>query len=548
MERKYDFIVIGSGIAGLFFAQKVADLAPKARVAVITKKSESDSNTNYAQGGIATVMSPTDSFDAHIADTLTAGAGLCHTKVVETIVRSGPEAVRKLIDIGVKFTKVKGSYDLGREGGHSTNRVIHAADLTGREIERALLTACHRRKNVDIFRDTIGLDLITYEHQGRRRCGGVYTFSQQKREFNSFYAPVTMLATGGLGQAYFNTTNPAIATGDGVAMAFRAGARVANLEFVQFHPTTLYSPGRKPFLISEAVRGEGAILINAAGKRFMRKYSPLKELAPRDIVARAIDSEMKESGDEFVYLDISHRPTAFVKKRFPNIYKECLRRGIDITKEPIPVVPSAHYACGGVLADIYGRTDIEGMYVCGEAACTGMHGANRLASNSLLEAVVMADFAADDAVAFIAENRFPEVPPAEQWLHSSIVRQKEKVYISHDRLSLKRLMSDFLGIVRSEERLRLAQERIRMILRAINNYYLSQPASYNIVELRNLALVSDLIVRCASRRKESRGLHFIIDYPETDDLHYRRDTVIAPPGFRRFIPNRKRKSIDYGCC
>ena len=544
MERIYDVVVIGSGIAGLFFAQKVAGLMPQGRVAVITKKSETESSTNYAQGGIASVMSSKDSFDAHVADTLTAGAGLCHRRAVETIVRCGPQAIQKLVSIGVGFTSEKGKFDLGREGGHSTNRVVHAADLTGREIERALLNACRKKKNLDIFRDTIGLDLITYEYRGRRRCGGVYAFTQQKREFSSFYAPVTMLATGGIGQVYYNTTNPTIATGDGIAMAFRAGARVANLEFIQFHPTTLYSPGRKPFLISEAVRGEGAILVNSAGVKFMKKYHPQKELAPRDIVARAIDSELKEHGDEFVLLDISHLQGAFIRRRFPNIYKECLRRGIDITKQPIPVVPSAHYCCGGVMTDIYGRTDIEGLLVCGESAFTGMHGANRLASNSLLEAVVMADFAADAAVEFRTTNQFPDIPPADWWLHSSVIRQKEKVIISYDRLFLRKLMSDFLGIVRSEDRLKMAHERVHMILKSIDSYYLSQPASYAIVELRNMAQIAALIVRSASRRKESRGLHYILDYPKTDDLHWKRDTIIKPP--RRKAPGnniriRKRK-------
>ncbi|MCP4704793.1 MAG: L-aspartate oxidase, partial [candidate division Zixibacteria bacterium] len=391
MENKYDFIVVGSGIAGLYFAQKVANQIPGCKVAVITKKGETESNTNYAQGGIATVMSNVDSFNSHIEDTLKSGAGLCKKKVVEEIVKNGPRVIHKLVEIGVRFTKEQGKFDLGREGGHSTKRVVHAGDLTGREIERALLSACRKNKNVDIFRNTIALDLITYNHRGRWRCGGAYTFSRRKRVFRSFYAPVTMLATGGVGQVYYNTTNPDIATGDGIAMAYRAGARIANLEFIQFHPTALYDPDGKAFLISEAVRGEGAILVNSDGKRFMKNYHPQKELAARDIVARAIDSELNKSGENCVYLDISHKRVSFIKKRFPNIYKECLNRGIDITKEPIPVVPSAHYNCGGIVSDLYGQTDIEGMYVCGESAFTGMHGANRLASNSLLEAVVMSD-------------------------------------------------------------------------------------------------------------------------------------------------------------
>ncbi|UCD18200.1 MAG: L-aspartate oxidase, partial [Candidatus Zixiibacteriota bacterium] len=496
-----------------------------------TKKSETASNTNYAQGGIATVVDPEDSFKSHVVDTLKAGAGLCNKKVVERVIRSGPEAIGKLVEVGVKFTKKSGRYDLGREGGHSTNRVVHAADLTGREIERALLNACHRKKNVDIFKNTIALDLITYIHHGRRRCGGVYTFTARNREFNSFYAPVMMLATGGVGRVYYNTTNPDIASGDGLSMAYRAGARVSNLEFVQFHPTALYEPGARPFLISEAVRGEGAVLVNSAGKRFMHKYDPQKELAPRDIVARAIDTELKESGEEYVFLDISHLDTKFVKKRFPNIYRECLKRGFDITRDRIPVVPAAHYECGGVMADIRGRTDIEGMYVCGEAACTGMHGANRLASNSLLEAVVMSDYAAEDAVEFISSNKFPDSPPAERWLHSSIIQMKEKILLSHDTLALRKLMSDYVGIVRSGHRLNIAYERARVILKAIDSYYLSQPVSYAIVELRNIAQVANLIIRCALKRRESRGLHYIIDYPETDDKKWKRATIIKPPNY-----------------
>jgi len=537
MEKKYDFVVIGSGIAGLFFAQKVASLMPRCRVAVITKKGETESNTNYAQGGIATVMAGTDSFEAHVEDTLNSGAGLCNKRVVEDIVRNGPAVINKLVTIGVDFTKSKGRFDLGREGGHSANRVVHAGDLTGQEIERALLNACHVRKNVHIYRDTIALELITYLHENRRRCGGVYTFTRERRIFHTFFAPIIMLATGGIGQVYYNTTNPDIATGDGIAMAYRAGARVANMEFIQFHPTTLYDPGRRPFLISEAVRGEGAVLIDSAGKRFMHRYHPQKELAARDIVARAIDSELKRSGDECVYLDISHRRASFIKRRFPNIYKECLRRGLDITRQPIPVVPSAHYNCGGILANLYGQTDIEGLYVCGESACTGMHGANRLASNSLLEAVVMSDYAADSATAFYKNNKFPEIPPADEWLHSSIKRQKEKILIFHDRFLLKKLMSDFVGIVRTSDRLKMAYDRIRVILKSINSYYMQRPASYNVVELRNIALIASLIIRSASKRKESRGLHYILDYPERDDKHWKKNTIIKPPDY---IPFRRK--------
>jgi L-aspartate oxidase len=484
-------------------------------------------------------MSGTDSFDLHIKDTLVSGAGLCNKKIVTNIVKNGPLAINRLIDIGVRFTRKRNIFDLGREGGHSHNRVVHAADLTGREIERALLASCRQKGNVDIFKDTIALDLITYIHRGRRRCGGVYTYSAKDREFAAFYAPVTLLATGGIGQVYFNTTNPVIATGDGIAMAYRAGARVANLEFIQFHPTALYDRTRRPFLISEAVRGEGAYLLNYSGKRFMPHYHKLKELAPRDIVARAIDKELKESGADFVYLDLSRMSLDFIKERFPNIYKECLKRGFDISKEPIPVVPAAHYVCGGVITDINGRSDIQGLYVCGESACTGMHGANRLASNSLLEAVVMSDYAADDSIHYLKSNKFPDTPPAEQWLHSSIKQLHENVILKHDLYSLRRVMSDFLGIVRNEDRLHLAAERIGMILHAIDSYYLAQPASYGIVELRNIAQVASLIVKCASRRKESRGLHYILDYPKTDDKKWKRNTIIKPPNY---IPIKRKKN------
>ncbi len=535
MELKYDILIIGSGIAGLFFAQKMAEMLPDAKIAVITKKSETASSTNYAQGGIASVMADEDTFERHVHDTLSAGAGLCKERVVRKIVSNGPQAIKKLVAIGVKFTKKKGHFDLGREGGHSFNRVVHAADLTGREIERALLTASRKAKNIDIYKDTIALDLITYIQNGRRRCGGVYTFTQKNRVFRSFYAPITLLATGGVGQVYYNTTNPSIATGDGIAMAYRAGARVANLEFVQFHPTTLYDPGERPFLISEAVRGEGAILVNAAGKRFMKNYHKLKELAPRDIVARAIDSELKLSGEEYVYLDISHLQAQFLKKRFPNIFKECKKRGFDITKEAIPVVPAAHYMCGGVIAGINGMTDIEGLYVCGETACTGMHGANRLASNSLLEAVVMADYAADHAGNYFKNNKFPETFAAERWLHSTIPQRKEGIVVSHDRQALKKLMSDFLGIVRSSDRLELASERVQLIHKGINRYYFSHSATYPIVELRNIARVARLIIKSAMKRKESRGLHYIKDYPESIEK-YRRDTILRP---KKYMAKKK---------
>jgi L-aspartate oxidase len=526
MERQYDFLVIGSGIAGLFYALDVAARNPKVKIAIVTKKGETDTSTNRAQGGIAAVLSKTDSFEAHLSDTLKAGCGLCHADVVERVVEAGPSVIEELVTYGVNFTKVKERYHLGREGGHTADRVVHAADLTGREVERALVAACHyHRGQIEIFRDHIALDLITYPSAGQEACAGAIVFSEEGRIFEAFYSPVTMLATGGLGQVYFHTTNPKIATGDGVAIAHRAGVTVANLEFVQFHPTTLYTPGRWPFLISEAVRGEGAILKTVDGRRFMENAHELKELAPRDVVARAIDKELKESGEEYVLLDVSHVDATHVKRRFPNIYRECLRRGFDITKRSIPVVPSAHYACGGLLSNIEGETEMAGLYVAGEVAMTGMHGANRLASNSLLEAVVMAKFASEKSSEYFRQSGLPDVIPVDSSFYSSLSYSKEKVLISHDRRQLQRVMSDFVGIVRTEDRLNLALEKVHRIKEVIEEYYLATPATYAVVELRNMATVAELMVKSALMRRESRGLHYMEDYPNTNDL-YLKDTII----------------------
>ncbi|MEW5993440.1 MAG: L-aspartate oxidase [Candidatus Zixiibacteriota bacterium] len=527
MERRYDFLVIGSGIAGLFYALDVAERNPTARIAIVTKKSETDTSTNRAQGGIAAVLGKTDSFEAHIDDTLRTGCGLCRRDVVEQVVQAGPSVVEELVAYGVKFTRVGGKYDLGREGGHSTSRVVHAGDLTGREIERALVAACYAKADqIEIFRDHIALDLITYPADGHEACAGCYVFTEQDREFDAFYAPVVMLATGGLGQVYYHTTNPKIATGDGVAIAFRAGVSVANLEFVQFHPTTLYNPGRWPFLISEAVRGEGGVLKTVDGRRIMEGAHELKDLAPRDVVARAIDKVLKETGEEFVFLDVSHRDADFLMQRFPNIYRECLRRGFDITQRPVPVVPSAHYACGGILSTIEGETELAGLYVTGEAAMTGMHGANRLASNSLLEAVVMAKFAAAKSTEYFKHSELPAILQTDHPFYSSLQPPREKVLIAHDRRQLQRVMSDFVGIVRTKNRLNLALEKVRRIREAIEEYYLATPATYGVVELRNMATVAELMVRCALQRKESRGLHYMEDYPSADDT-YKTDTIIA---------------------
>lgn len=527
MEHRYDFIVIGSGIAGLFYALQVTKDSPDARVAVITKKGLKDTSTNRAQGGIAAVLDGTDSFEAHLADTLKAGAGLCNKSVAEVIIEAGPSAIEELVQIGVRFTRTGEQFDLGREGGHSANRVLHSSDLTGREIERALLRACRdRRLQIEFLRDHIALDLITHSRDGQETCAGVFVFSEVQASFKAVYAPVTLLATGGLGQVYFHTTNPKIATGDGVAIAYRAGASVANLEFIQFHPTTLHAPGRFPFLISEAVRGEGAILKTIDGRAIMETVHELKDLAPRDVVARAIDRELKESGEDYVLLDISHIDADHVKKRFPNIYARCLKLGFDMTKRAVPVVPAAHYSCGGVVSTVHGETDLPGLFVAGEVAMTGMHGANRLASNSLLEAVVMARFAAKRSVEYVREAVPIENIQVDRPIYSSLNYPRSKIMIAHDRRQLTQIMSDFVGIVRTDERLKLALERIRQLKSAIEDYYLATPATYHVVELRNMATVAELVISSALQRKESRGLHYVEEYPETDPA-FDKDTIIA---------------------
>jgi L-aspartate oxidase len=526
MEERFDFLVIGSGIAGLLYALKVAATMPEARVAVVTKKDEANTSTNRAQGGIAAVLSGTDSFEAHIEDTLRTGGGLCKREVVERVVEAGPAAVEELIRYGVQFTETDGRLDLGREGGHSHNRVAHAADLTGREIERALLAACRaNRSNIRLFRNHIVLDLATYKSGTGQVCCGAFVFSEEGRQFDAFYAPVVMLASGGLGQVYFHTSNPKIATGDGVAIAYRAGVAVANLEFIQFHPTTLHSPGRAPFLISEALRGEGGRLRSVDGRYIMEEAHELKDLAPRDVVARVIDKELKMSGEEYVLLDISHRDADFIRRRFPNIHRQCLRYGFDITRGPVPVVPAAHYSCGGVLSNIFGETSLPGLYTAGEVAMSGMHGANRLASNSLLEAVVMAGFAAEKSCAYRRQCDFPEVLPVDNSLRSSLRYPREKILIAHDRRQLSRVMSDFVGIVRTEARLDLALEEVTRIKNAVEQYYYATPATYAVVELRNIATVAELIIRSARSRKESRGLHYMEDIPAASD-DYCHDTVI----------------------
>ncbi len=529
--KHFDFLVLGSGIAGLSFALKVA---PHGRVAIITKKDRAESNTNYAQGGIAAVTSKEDSVELHVRDTLEAGAGLCREEAVRTIIQEGPARIAELIELGMRFTereipRSQGAreLDLGREGGHSKRRILHAKDVTGREIERALLAAVAAQSSITIFENHFAIDLISSQklgYVGDNHCLGVYALDKQSGQVETFAAPVTLLATGGTGKVYLYTTNPDIATGDGVAMAWRAGAPVANMEFVQFHPTCLYHPKAKSFLISEAVRGEGAVLKNLDGVEFMEQVHPLKALAPRDIVARAIDSEMKKSGADYVLLDITHKPARFIIERFPNIYQTCLGYGIDITKEPIPVVPAAHYQCGGVLTSVNGDTGIRGLYAVGEAACTGLHGANRLASNSLLEALVCAHRAAQKAVLGHPKSAEFKLPP---WHSGNAHNPDEMVVVSHNWEEIRRLMWDYVGIVRTNKRLQRAQKRIANLQEEIQEYYWDFIVTSDLLELRNIATVAELIIGSALRRPESRGLNYNLDYPHPNPDWAQRDTVLV---------------------
>jgi L-aspartate oxidase len=531
-SEHWDYLIVGSGIAGLTFALGVAD---HGSVAIVTKDRSDESNSSYAQGGIATVWSPEDSFEAHIADTLTAGVGLCHEDVVEMVVRDGPERIRELIALGTRFdSHLEGDaieYDLGREGGHSRRRVLHAGDLTGQEIVRALTVAVRRHPNVTIFENALAVDLLTDRKRERSgenvSCWGAYVYDRRSGNVRTVSARATVLCTGGAGKVYLYTTNPDVATGDGIAIAYRAGATVGNMEFFQFHPTCLYHPEAKSFLITEALRGEGAILRLPNGTPFMRDYHPDAELAPRDVVARAIDHEMKVRGCEHVYLDITHKPASWIEERFPNIVRRCREFGIDVTRQWIPVVPAAHYLCGGLVTDRDGRTRLRRLYACGEVAMTGLHGANRLASNSLLEALVFGHRAARHARAMLTDDatRPPSMP---DWNPGTAVNSDESVVVAQNWDEVRRTMWNFVGIVRSDRRLERARKRIAMIQEEIREYYWDFLVTGDLLELRNIATVAELIVRCALLRRESRGLHFTLDYPDRDDAHWRHDTIIVP--------------------
>lgn len=525
-------LVIGSGIAGLMTALKAAGFAGK--VTIVTKKEADDTATSKAQGGIASVLDDADRFEYHIRDTLIAGDGLCHEDVVEAVISEGPEAIHELIRMGAHFTLAKnGDLDLGKEGGHSHRRIVHSQDMTGREIQRVLLEAVRRSKNVHLLENHTALNLVTTgtidnslpEHPSQDQCLGSYIHDNKSEEIIPLLARAVVLATGGAGKAYLYTSNPDVASGAGIAMAYRVGADIANMEFIQFHPTCLYHPEAKSFLISEAVRGEGGVLRTLDGNAFMEDYHSMKDLAPRDIVARAIDSELKKKGDDFVLLDITHKPAREIIDRFPNIYRQCLEYGFDMTKEPLPVVPAAHYLCGGVLTDLNGKSSIPGLYASGETACTGLHGANRLASNSLLESLVMSNRIAVSLKKDWESLEPPAISGIPPWDPGDSVDSDENVVITHNWDEIRRTMWNYVGIVRTDRRLQRALHRVQMLKKEVEQYYWDFKVTRELIELRNLVYIGLLIVRCAMARKESRGLHYTLDYPEKDDS-FRRDTVI----------------------
>ena len=526
-QAVYDALILGSGAAGLSLALELAD---HAQVAVLSKGAIISGSTEFAQGGISAVLDKQDSFALHIEDTLNAGAGLCDRDMVKFIVSEGPARIQWLIEQGVPFTQVnqqgKLIYHLTREGGHSQRRVIHVEDATGKAVAATLAERARQHPNITLLEEQLAIDLITGAkfHLDARRCLGAYIYDKRQATVNVFSARFVVLATGGAGKVYLYTSNPDSATGDGIAMGWRAGCRVANMEFIQFHPTCLYHPAAKSFLISEAVRGEGGKLLLPDGSRFMERFDPRAELAPRDIVARAIDHEMKRLGSECVFLDISHKPATFITSHFPNIYQRCLELGYDITCQPIPIVPAAHYTCGGIVTDRRGQTDVEGLYAIGEAAFTGLHGANRMASNSLLECLVLAHTAAQDILAQL--DKIPRPPQLPPWDESRVTNSDEEVVVSHNWEELRRFMWDYVGIVRTTKRLQRAKNRVDLLQREIAEYYGNFRVTNDLIELRNLTLVADLIIRSALIRKESRGLHYTLDYPYQAPLAH--NTVLVP--------------------
>lgn len=527
---RHDVLIIGSGAAGLSLALR---LAPRARIALISKAALQEGATLYAQGGISVVLDKEDSTLSHIEDTLDAGAGLCDRTVVEHTVTHARASIQWLVDQGVAFTREAApgggeTYHLTREGGHSHRRVLHAADATGKAVETTLEAQARAHPNIEIFEHHLAIDLIRSRGQGERRCVGAYILDLRAGHVRAFGAAHTVLATGGAGKVYLYTSNPDIASGDGIAMAWRAGCRVANMEFIQFHPTCLYHPSAKSFLISEAVRGEGGRLLLPDGSRFMPRFDPRAELAPRDIVARAIDFEMKRLGIECVYLDISHKPADFITSHFPNIHERCLALGHDMTREPIPVVPAAHYMCGGVMTDLRGRTDIPGLHAVGEIAHTGLHGANRMASNSLLECLVFGAAAAEDIAGQLGRHEAPAELPA--WDESQVTDSDEEVVVAHNWDELRRFMWDYVGIVRTDKRLQRALHRAELLKQEIDEYYGNFRITRDLIELRNLVLVAELIIRSALSRRESRGLHYNLDYPDAVDPA--TASVLTPPAGR----------------
>ena len=535
--QRHDVLILGSGAAGLGLALRLAE---SCRVAVISKRELIEGSTVYAQGGISAVLDAKDSVDSHVQDTLKAGAGLCDPEVVRRVVEHGPANIRWLLDQGVAFTRDAiytnaGGYHLTREGGHSHRRVVHAADATGQAVATTLESRVRARANVELFEQHIAVDLVTSRHlggerdEGDHRCIGAYVLNRGTGRVETFLARFVVLATGGANKVYLYTSNPDVSTGDGIAMAWRAGCRVANMEFMQFHPTCLYHPEARSFLVTEALRGEGARLLLPDGEWFMPRFDPRAELAPRDIVARAIDHEMKRLGSQCVYLDISHRPAAFVIEHFPTIHARCLELGIDITKEPIPVVPASHYTCGGVMVDANARTDLPGLYASGETAYTGLHGANRMASNSLLECLVYSELAAQDITARMSQC--PEPPEAPAWDESRVTEPDEEVVVTHNWEELRRFMWDYVGIVRTTKRLQRAKRRVDLLHQEVIEYYSNFRVSNDLIELRNLREVADLIIQSAMRRRESRGLHYTTDFPFKDTTQ-RTPTILIPDGYR----------------